>query len=368
MEDKGNVATIKFNPNMSILAIRRRDRSCIDFLNFKTSQPEIHEYSQNFKAKSSQFQECYWLDNNEILLVSEQGFEHYQIYSDKKALKLVKYVNMPLNWLIWSREAQVFIVSTGSYGTVLNPFVFNKGSFMKLPKFEVDLPLPINLVKYRYSPDVPGGNRLFLNESDVVLGKIYNEFYVMIIRQMSNNQSNSDSKMRRPSSTINNGFSEIAMYKLLTDSPAKKTNILKINLSGRFTLNIIDELIIVHHRNSLSSLIFDIRISSDFDGYTTFNHPVIKKASIQTPNSNNTNTNSKNFDSFNPVEMYSMNWIMFLPNVIIDAKLGYFWHIELNLKNDDLRLFDEFNDDYLKLIEFLLNRKNTKQHVLKVIY
>ena len=37
------------------------------------------------------------------------------------------------------------------------------------------------------------------------------------------------------------GYSEIAMYKLLTDSPAKKTNILKINLSGRFTLNIIDE-------------------------------------------------------------------------------------------------------------------------------
>ena len=71
------------------------------------------------------------------------------------------------------------------------------------------------------------------------------------------------------------------MYKLLTDSPAKKTNILKINLSGRFTLNIIDELVIVHHRNSFSSLIFDIRVPGEFDGYTTCNFPVIKKASIQ---------------------------------------------------------------------------------------
>jgi regulator of MON1-CCZ1 complex len=71
------------------------------------------------------------------------------------------------------------------------------------------------------------------------------------------------------------------MYKLLTDSPAKKTNILKINLSGRFTLNIIDELVIVHHRNSFSSLIFDIRVPGEFDGYTTCNFPLIKKASIQ---------------------------------------------------------------------------------------
>lgn len=64
--------------------------------------------------------------------------------------------------------------------------------------------------------------------------------------------------------------------------------------------------------------------------------------------------------------MYSMNWIMFLPNIIIDAKLGYFWFMELNLREPDLRPFAEFGDDYLRLVEFLLNRKNTKQHVIRV--
>lgn len=149
MEDKGSVATIKFSPNMNILAIRRKDKFVIDFLNFKNSQPILQEYSQSFKAKSTKFQECYWLDTNEVLLVSEQGFEHYQIFPEKRALKLVKFFTMPLNWLIWSREAQVFIVSTGTYGSVLNPFVYTKGSFVKLPKFEVDLPLPLNMTKYR---------------------------------------------------------------------------------------------------------------------------------------------------------------------------------------------------------------------------
>lgn len=115
MEDKGNVATIKFSSNLHILAIRRKEKCVIDFLNFKNNQPIFPEYSQSFKAKSSKFQEIYWLDTNEILLVSEQGFEHYQIFPEKRALKLVKFFNMSLNWLIWSREIQVFIVSTGKW-------------------------------------------------------------------------------------------------------------------------------------------------------------------------------------------------------------------------------------------------------------
>lgn len=185
---------------------------------------------------------------------------------------------------------------------------------------------------------------------------------------------------------LNAGFSEIAMYKLFTDSPAKKTNILKINLSGRFTLNIIDELIVVHHRNSFSSLIFDIKMPGDFDGYTTCNSPIIRHASIQPtelPASalpyatdsggesgsvgiGGSRSSSASLQQTATTEMYSMNWIMFLPNMIIDAKLGCFWFMELNLREPDLRPFAEFDGDYLRLVEFLLNRKNTKQHVIKV--
>jgi hypothetical protein len=255
MEDKGSVATIKFSPNLGILAIRRKDKNVIDFLNFKNGQPVFPEYSQAFKAKNTKFQECYWLDANEILLVSEQGFEHYQIFAEKRALKLIKFFSMPLNWLIWSREAQVFIVSTGSYGSILNPFVYARGAFIKLPKFEVDLPLPINSAKFRYS-DTSGGasasagqataaRRIFLNESDVVIGKIYNEFYVMTIRQMLSSSSTASAStggvvFRKNTLTSSkqstNGYSEIAMYKLLTDSPAKKTNILKVGFFEIFKI------------------------------------------------------------------------------------------------------------------------------------
>ena len=179
------------------------------------------------------------------------------------------------------------------------------------------------------------------------------------------------------------------MFRLFTDSPAKKTNILKINLSGRFTLNIIDELIIVHHRNSYSSMIFDIKIAGEFDGYVMSNYPIIKKASIQPTevigahptvntealstieinspiSTSGASSPSSSHTSSSMGEVYSMNWIMFLPNVIIDAKIGCFWFIELNLINGDLKPFQEIEDDPLKLAEFLLYRKNTKLHVLNV--
>jgi hypothetical protein len=137
----------------------------------------------------------------------------------------------------------------------------------------------MNISKFRYNIESTNNSsqpiKYYLNESDVVIGRVYNEFYVMIIRQMSgtNEWNNELNKTRKPSVSNNGqtgatssrnlyGYSEIAMYKLLTDSPAKKTNILKINLAGRFTLNIIDELIIVHHRTSYSSMVFDIKISS----------------------------------------------------------------------------------------------------------
>ena len=184
-------------------------------------------------------------------------------------MKLVRFVPMALNWLIWSRDAQVFVISTGTYGSVLNPFVYTKanGAFVKLPKFEVDLPLPINMTKYRYGAELAGGvssvgssasssssssgsassstpptsyipsaaHRYFLNESDVVVGRIYNEFYIMIIRQIAESRKLVHGSASASAANADFGYSEIAMYKLLTDSPAKKTNVLKINFAGRFT-------------------------------------------------------------------------------------------------------------------------------------
>jgi hypothetical protein len=106
-------------------------------------------------------------------------------------------------------------------------------------------------------------------------------------------------------------------------------------------------------------MIFDTKMPGEFDGYVTCNYPVIHKACIQR------RPHDPDNDDTPHIEIYSINWIMFLPNTIIDAKLGYFLYLELNLSEVDLRVFREIKDDYLKLVEFLLNRRFTKRHVIK---
>lgn len=49
-------------------------------------------------------------------------------------------------------------------------------------------------------------------------------------------------------------FKYISNLKLCRESPAKKTNILRLDMSGRFAVNTVDNLIIVHHQASRVSI------------------------------------------------------------------------------------------------------------------
>ena len=39
------------------------------------------------------------------------------------------------------------------------------------------------------------------------------------------------------------------------DSPAKKTDILQLDMSGRFAINVVDNLVMVHHQASKVSIL-----------------------------------------------------------------------------------------------------------------
>lgn len=57
----------------------------------------------------------------------------------------------------------------------------------------------------------------------------------------------------------------------------------------------------------------------------------------------------------------SSNWVIFQPNIIIDAKYGCLWFLELNLE----AVFGVINNVPI-LIDFFLLRKNSKSIILKV--
>lgn len=133
------------------------------------------------------------------------------------------------------------------------------------------------------------------------------------------------------------------------------THILELELTGRFAVNVVDNLIIVHHQTSQTSLIFDIRCK---EAVIEDNIPRFK--SLMLPYT------IKPFyisDQRLPVEMYARSWAVFQPNIIIDASVGCLWRLDLDLE----AMCKHLSSTPASLVDFLILRKqNSKHHLLRI--
>lgn len=118
----------------------------------------------------------------------------------------------------------------------------------------------------------------------------------------------------------------------------------------------------VHHQTTKTSMLFDISLAGEV-------HPqeksirvhnalapgkAIKPCSMKVPSLNDSSSIS--------CDLYSPNWVLFQPNIVIDAKLGYLWHLELILES-----FSSVISDRVVLVEVLLMRSNGKAPLLAVL-
>ena len=79
MDDKGPVISIKFSPDMNILAIQRTVTS-VEFINYNpTTSLDGIEYSQSCKGKNATILGFVWTHGNEILFVTDHGVELFQV-------------------------------------------------------------------------------------------------------------------------------------------------------------------------------------------------------------------------------------------------------------------------------------------------
>ncbi|XP_076305323.1 regulator of MON1-CCZ1 complex protein bulli [Tachypleus tridentatus] len=335
MEDKGDVISIKFSPDQKILAIQRCQKS-VEFANF-SDDIDVLEYSQSCKGKTTKVLGFIWTAINEVVFVTDHGIELYQVSPEKRTLKSLKTYNVPVNWFVYQPEITLLLLSSGTLGNMLHPFQFRPGSVYRLAKFEVDLPV------------IPKPPKLCLLERDVALATIYLKTCIIVLRHQSRGPGNTGA--------------EIVIYTFQKDTPPRKTDILKLDMSGRFAVNVIDNLVLVHHQASKTSMIFDTRLSSESDGYFKYHRPFtsphpIKPFKLKVPT---VPSHSMSESAEVECELYSPNWIVFQPNIVIDAKLGCMWYVQIQLEP----LVDRIADKCL-LIDFLLLRKSSKDVILKV--
>ncbi|NXU25026.1 RMC1 protein, partial [Thalassarche chlororhynchos] len=145
------------------------------------------------------------------------------------------------------------------------------------------------------------------------------------------------------------------------EGSCKKTHILKLNRTGKFALNVVDNLVVVHHQDTETSVIFDIKLKGEFDGSATIHQFVLPPRSIQPYQIPVAGPASVTSQSPVPCKLYSSSWIVFQPDIIISASEGYLWSLQVKLEPVVNLLLDKG-----KLMDFLLQRKECKMVILSV--
>jgi len=197
--------SMRFSSDMKVLAIQR-SHCALDFVNFMRGMDSL-EYSQTCKGKGTKILGSCWTGLYEIVFITDRGIEQYQVFPDKKTVKLLKTVSLPVSWFIWSFESSVLFLSSGTVGNTLHPFSFKLGVITKLPKFEVELPSP------------PGQHeQKALDQRDIATVVVYGQLYVLQFVQ----------SQRRGSS-----HTDIVLFRISKEILATKTDVLKLNVSGR---------------------------------------------------------------------------------------------------------------------------------------
>ncbi|XP_012226586.1 regulator of MON1-CCZ1 complex [Linepithema humile] len=335
MEDKGPVISIKFSPDMTVLAIQRTNTS-VEFVNYSPVTGLDHiEYSQPCKGKNATIYGFVWTHGTEILVVTDHGVELFHVNPEKRNVRALKCLSLGVNWFVFCPKSYLVLLSSGTVGNQIQALHVTPGNLHKLTKFEIE-------------HSVTKAGKLAVSERDVALAVLYGTPCIILLRH-------------QPGANRSMGTAFVYVYTVQKMMTIKKSHMLKLDVSGRFAINVVDNLIIVHHQASKTSMIFDIMLSGVSDG-TVMHHTSVATAKPIKPFNLKVPGTTLSDQMYQPCQLYSPNWVVFQPNIIIDVKLGCLWYIELRLE-----ALVKLITDKVLLIEFLMQRSNAKQILIQVL-
>ncbi|XP_037778967.1 regulator of MON1-CCZ1 complex-like isoform X3 [Penaeus monodon] len=338
MEDRGTISSLKFSPDHTVLAVQRNKNS-VELLSYNDG--EIGSGCvQECRAKGANLLGFIWTNNDDLVLVTNSGVEFYQVAKDRVAVRHIRSYNIPCSWFVWSTECCLLLLCIGAAPTTstLQPFTFKPGQSNKLAKFEVEVS----------SGSSTHSQGVTLGERDVCVGVIYGAVSICVLRHPS-------------TPTI---AAHLDVYSQNKDGVFRRSHICRLELTGRFAVNIVDSLIIVHHQASKTSLLFDIQLGGEVSGGVTSVYPItvprsVQPFSLEEPSAVPSTTAQP---ILVPCELYAPTWVVFQPDIVIDARLGCMWHLQLRLD-----CLAKVMEDKSQLVDSLLRRQQAKPLVLSVV-
>ncbi|XP_065314738.1 regulator of MON1-CCZ1 complex-like isoform X2 [Gordionus sp. m RMFG-2023] len=365
--DKGRVISLKLSADLDILAIQRSKLS-IEFINvYGFNENNIilsDEYSQS--KKRAEILGFIWLSSRYICYVTLSGCEIYHVICKEKIVKFIRTFNSErIYWYIYLASENLLLLCTGAKSNVLKLIFTKDGNFSKISKIEHFHYELITDLCYK------------MEEKNFVLAKIYDFSYVLFIEH---NRSSSQDQFFDP--TTPRPF--ISLHKiLLGNRRCPLTDILVLGafgLSGSMTINVVDNVIVVHNLTSKNSLIFDLNLYTLKSSKRIYNVPDSdgspqSKTIAISPSADNFHINihrpllpepisislpikcksveNHAFDKYES-QLYTNYWNIFRPDIVIDTKFGFYWNLSF-----DLSKISDLLPDQETITRFLLNRFNS---------
>jgi hypothetical protein len=321
LEDKGPILSIKFCWSQQILSIQR-NASSLDLHNFDSSgQIDPVEYTLVPKNKNSPIYSFLWTGPSELVTVSELGLDIYSVVPGKKLVKYVRSSNTSVSWAITCPDNCMIVASSKQETNSLQVWSIRNGSIVKLPSIET------------------GAGKL-IREKEVSVVNVYGKAFICICDKEEEI------------------VKSLKLYSTENDQINLSHSLNFDGINGPLGIQTLDNLILVHSLQGSSTHIFDIAVTgvrNQKEGSLYYDHlSVLGKTSL-TSASSSSNTYSCDFGG-NDMS-YSPTWVVFLPNIIVDARNGQLLTVSLKIKR-------AISGNAVALCNFLLHRHSGKQQVL----
>eukprot|EP01135_Chromosphaera_perkinsii_P010262 Nk52_evm4s2085 gene=Nk52_evmTU4s2085 len=355
--DEKNNATISIPDNGPVLGLKTSLENTYICVQRTLKVVEVIYFNGPYKG----FSQCVRVRGNsqiigyccaypdEFVIVTSQGIEFYQINPATESIKLLKtFSSMTPNWFIYSSETHTLLVASSARCTSFQLLHFKPGVVNKLPKVDVDVSF------YK--------NNERLTPSDVLLTTIYGRIYVIVVKDHEDNRG------RGIASEGLFGGVDLVLYHVTRDAILKKVSI-SLDVSGKVKVGIYDNLILVHHPESKRSFILDLKMENQAKwklSSSALTYMIVPYTSLAIGKSTNQfesvrrRTNSASIDD-EDIELYSPSWTYHTYSTVVDSNLGVVWSVKL-----DMWSLARVVEDKLKLVQFLLRRRSSKEVILQV--
>jgi hypothetical protein len=217
--------TIRFEPTGQIYAIKlsdsglvatQRSHMSLDIF-FKDNSSGIADMSISPQIKQ-QIISYFWLKNDQLAIITTKSLELVQISVNTSKSKTLSKEDISVAWCKYSPESSVFVISTGQE---ISAYLYARDCFAKISKLEI--------------PRVSS-----LKEKAVWIIQLYKTTFICHL-------------------IVQNDETRLILHQVKKNSVAEESFMILGSAKDSYTLNVVDNLVVIHNLQLKLTSVFDVR-------------------------------------------------------------------------------------------------------------